>query len=250
MREIFDLSYSHVSDICKLDLYLPEADTYPTIVFFHGGGMETGSRKGLCETEIARTYLRSGIGYAIVEYRMYTHGAKYPDFLDDAKAAVDFVADYMKNIGNNGPLLVAGASAGAWLGLMLCLNPSYKPNAPIAGWLIESPQTTSHFNIIKYEMGLDPRMERINEYAPLYFVDPDTVFSKMLLIVYDNDLPCRYEENMLFIKHIKRFNPQADLEHLLLSGSHCQGSCKKNEDGQYPIVPITLDWMRRKELLK
>jgi acetyl esterase/lipase len=137
---------------------------------------------------------------------MYTHGAKYPDFLDDAKAAVDFVADYMKNIGNNGPLLVAGASAGAWLGLMLCLNPSYKPNAPIAGWLIESPQTTSHFNIIKYEMGLDPRMERINEYAPLYFVDPDTVFSKMLLIVYDNDLPCRYEENMLFIKHIKRFN--------------------------------------------
>jgi hypothetical protein len=53
-----------------------------------------------------------------------------------------------------------------------------------------------------------------------------------------------------FIKHIKRFNPQADLEHLLLSGSHCQGSCKKNEDGQYPIVPITLDWMRRKELIK
>ncbi len=249
MIEKLDISYRPNHDICKLDLYLPDTKTYPTIIFFHGGGMVTGSRKGSSDVEAAQAYAQNGIGYAMVEYRMYPHGAKYPDFLEDAEAAVRFVASYMKEHDNNGPLLIAGSSAGAWISLMLCLNGKYLQDIKVDGWLIESPQTTSHFNVIKYELGCDPRLERIDEYAPLYYVGPDTAFSRMLLLFYDNDMPCRYEQNMLFVKAVKRFNPEADLEYRVLSGTHTQGSAKKDEDGQYPVAKLTLDWLRRKELI-
>ena len=249
MKELLDVSYRVDQDICKLDLYLPDCKTYPVIVFFHGGGLTGGNRKRPCEIEAARAYVEKGIGYAMVEYRMYSHGAKYPDFLEDAEAAVRFVASFMKEQGNEGPILFAGSSAGAWIGLMLCLSGRYLQDLPIAGWLIESPQTTSHFTVIQQELGLDPRLERIDEYAPLYYVGPGTQFSKMLLTFYDNDMPCRYEENMLFVKHIQRFNPDADLEYYVLPGTHTQGSAEKDEDGQYPIFKLTMDWMKRKGLI-
>ena len=249
MKELLDIAYRADQEICQLDLYLPEQKDYPMIVFFHGGGLVSGDRKRPCEIEAARSYAQQGIGYAMVEYRMYPHGAKYPDFLEDAEAAVRFVASYMKEQGNEGPILVAGSSAGAWIGLMLCLSGRYLQDLPIAGWLIESPQTTSHFTVIQQELGLDPRLERIDEYAPLYYVGPGTQFSKMLLTFYDNDMPCRYEENMLFVKHIQRFNPDADLEYYVLPGTHTQGSAEKDEDGQYPIFKLTMDWMKRKGLI-
>lgn len=249
MIQKLDLSYRPDQDICQLDLYLPETKNYPVIVFLHGGGLEGGSRKSPNEIEAAHAYVEKGIGYAMVEYRMYPHGARYPEFLEDAELAVRFVSDYMKDRGNAGPLLVAGSSAGAWIALMLCLRKNYLQHIHIAGWLIESPQTTSHFNVIKYEKGLDPRLERIDEYAPLYYIGSDTSFSKMLLMVYDNDMPCRYEENMLFVKQIQRFDPEADLECQVLTGTHTQGSAKKDADGLYPVYKLTLDWMQRKELI-
>lgn len=244
-----DVSYDQEHEICKLDMYLPDKEQYPTIIFFHGGGLETGSRKTKFDVEAAQTYAENGVGYILVEYRMYSHGAKYPDFLEDADKAVHFVASYMKKIGNGGSIYIAGSSAGAWMSLMLCLRNDYLKDVAVDGWLIESPQTTSHFNVIKNELGCDPRVERIDEFAPLFYVGPDTTFSKMLLFFYDKDIPCRYEQNMLFIKSVKRFYPQVDLEYVVLPGTHTQGSEKKDEDGQYPVTRHSLDWLRRKGVI-
>ena len=250
MIKNLDVTYNHAHDICKLDMYLPEKEQYPIVVFFHGGGLETGGRKSKYDSEAAQVYVQNGIGYVLVDYRMYTHGAKYPDFLEDANDAVCYVNSYMRKNGNHGPILVGGSSAGAWISLMLCLSDKYLKNIEIDGWLIESPQTTSHFTVIKNEMGCDPRLERIDEYAPLFYVGPSVAFSKMLPFFYDNDMPCRYEQNMLFIKAIKRFNQQVDLEYRVLSGTHTQGSMQKDADGQYPVTKCTLDWLRRKGVIE
>jgi len=146
------------------------------------------------------------------------------------------------------PGAVAGQSAGAWIALMLCLNPRYL-NAlnlsplDISGWIIDSAQTTSHFNVIKRERGENPLLQRIDEYAPLYYVDENTRFTRMLLMFYREDMPCRPEQNRLFARVVFTFNQNANIRLIELPGGHCHGSSVKDSDGQYPFVKETLKWL-------
>jgi hypothetical protein len=66
----------------------------------------------------------------------------------------------------------------------------------------------------------------------------------MLLIFYENDMCCRYEQNMLFYKSILAFNEQANIVYKVLSGGHCRGSSEPNEDGKYDYVETMLQWLK------
>ena len=84
------------------------------------------------------------------------------------------------------------------------------------------------------------RLQRIDEFVPLYFANENTKFSKMLILFYENDMPCRPEQNLLFIKAIKTFNPNADIVFKQLIGGHCHGSSIKDDDGAYAYVKESL----------
>ena len=137
---------------------------------------------------------------------------------------------------------------------MLCVDKSHLSKygievEDIKGWLIDSAQMTSHFNIISKELGIDPRLQRIDKYAPIYYVNEYTRFSSMLLIYYTEDMPLRAEQNMLFLGSILRFNKDADVVCQVLEGRHCQGSIHKDEDGEYQFVKTSLNWLRDKHIL-
>ena len=51
-----------------LDMYLPDQAGFETIVWFHGGGLEHGSRKS---NVYAQPFVEKGYGFVSVEYRMY-----------------------------------------------------------------------------------------------------------------------------------------------------------------------------------
>ena len=137
------------------------------------------------------------------------------------------------------------------MSLMLCLDKKYLEKVgvcpmEIKGWIIDSAQTTSHFNVQKFEKGVDPRLQRIDEFAPLYYVDEESKFTKMLLFVYEEDMPCRLEQNMLFYKSVQYFDEKSDIQYKLLKGKHCDGVAVKDEDGEYPYVKETLSWLEEK----
>ena len=143
-----------------------------------------------------------------------------------------------------------GQSAGAFLTLMLCLNKNYLlelgiDNDEIIGWISDAGQPTTHFNILKYERGLNPLLQRIDEAAPLYFVDQNTNFSHLLLMTYEQDLPNRLEQNKLLYSTIKSFNEKADVELKILKGEHCHGSGQLDEDNEYGVVKLVKEWMKR-----
>ncbi len=250
MSVLKDIIYSEKHEDCRLDLYLPPSNGFDTIVYFHGGGLTGGHKNDYYYVEMAERFAEKGIGFASVEYRRYPT-AKYPDFLEDCAAATAFIQKKIGEYGGNGKIYISGQSAGAWISLMLCFNGSFFKDADvdtstILGYIIDSAQATSHFTVIqKEEEGVDDLTQRIDKFAPLYYVNKETSFPKMFLIFYENDIPCRPEQNMLLYKTLLAYNPQAKVEYLQLPGEHVAGSIKKDPDGEYPFVKEVFKWLER-----
>ena len=247
MKEILDVPFNAH---CKLDVYLPDKDGFDMVVYFHGGGLESGDKHNECYRDIGAKLVENGYGFISANYRMYPDGAKFPTYLEDAADAVAFAQKHAKEYGGNGGLYVMGQSAGAWISVMLCVEPKFLANVgvntqDILGWGIDSAQMTSHFNILQKEKSCTPFAQRIDECAPLYYVDESTKFSRMILYFYEEDMPCRVEQNMLFYKAVKHFNPQADIEYKLLPLGHCHASSRKDEDGEYRFVKEILPWLAK-----
>ena len=99
MKICKDIVYSNKAPELMLDLYLPDEDDFDVFVYFHGGGLEKGSKSGASVYNFAQYLAERGIAVASVEYRMYPT-YKYPDFLVDAADSVKFIADNIKNYGN------------------------------------------------------------------------------------------------------------------------------------------------------
>lgn len=251
MRKFENISYSAKHNE-KLDVYLPDGKGFKTVVYFHGGGLEVHGKAYESVVGIAESFVKAGYAFVSADYRIYPQ-AKFPEFIEDAADTVAFVKEHLPEWGGNGEIIVSGQSAGAWLSLMLCMDKRYLnavgiDTLSINGWIIDSAQTTSHFNVLKYETGENTLAQRINEFAPVYFVGEKTEFTKVLLIFYENDMPCRYEQNMLFYKAVKAFNDKADIEFVVLPGGHCHGSNEKDDDGEYAYVKTALGWLKDKNL--
>ncbi len=251
MRIVENIKYSNY-DECQLDMYLPNEKGFKTICYFHGGGLESGNKSDWSYSEIGKSFARHGYGFVSCNYRMYPN-AKFPDYLYDAANAVKYVKENITKFGGNGKIIISGQSAGAWITLMLMVNKEYLNSVSIEpteilGWISDSSQCTSHFNILEKERHLSPYVQRIDEIAPLYYVDQDLGFTKLLLIYYTKDMPNRLEQNLLFKRSILTFNKDADIEDRLLEGGHCEGSGTKDPDGEFPYVKVSLDWLNRKGL--
>jgi hypothetical protein len=233
----------------KLDVYLPEKKDFTTVIYIHGGGIESGD-KTFESHIIIPPMIKEGYAVVSVNYRMYPK-AKFPEFIIDAALAVKWVKDNIVSLGGNGKIFISGHSAGAYISLMLCLDQRYLLrngilNKEIKGWFIDSPQTTTHFNVLK-ERNEDPRLERIDEGAPLYFVNADTKFNSMALILYDDDMPVRYEQDMLFYKSILNFNKDADITYKVLSGKHCVDLYENEANGNAKYINLLIEYIKSKE---
>lgn len=226
-----------------MDLFLPIKEDFFTIVYFHGGGLVEGDKGD--SHEFVKHLTRLGFAVATANYSLLTE-KKFPACVKDAAQAVKYVKENIKTKG----ILVMGQSAGAYLTLMLCLNNTYLKeveidNKDIVGWISDAGQATTHFNILKIEQGLDPLIQRIDEAAPLYFVNKETNFSHLLLMTYENDLPNRLEQNKLLLSSIKTFNKEVDVELKILKGEHCHGSGKLDIDNEYEVIKVVREWMTR-----
>ena len=229
-----------------LDLFLPDNDEFITIIHFHGGGLvegDKGDTHNFCEH-----LAKAGFAVATANYSLLPDH-KFPEFLYDAAHAVKYVIDNISKYGKSKGFIISGTSAGAYITLMLCFNKEYLESVnvnhdQIIGWLSEAGQPTSHFNILRLEKGLHPQVQRIDETAPLYYVNERTYFSSLILIVYEDDLPNRYEQNKLLYSTIKYFNNNAEVYFHVLDGYHCHGSSEVDKDNEYTIVKLMKEWRK------
>ena len=208
-----------------LDAYLPEGACRGTLVFFHGGGLEAGSREGLDVPDVARL---TADGFAVVkpDYRKYP-AARFPDFVEDAAAAVAWAARNAASWGGE-RLFVGGSSAGGYLSQMLCLDGRYlaahgMSPKDVSGWVFDAGQPTVHYNILR-ERGLSTLAVRIDEAAPLYFVGPYDGLAPMLIFAAEHDMPGRLIQNRLLVDVMENFGfPKEQHRFVYMEGwNHCE----------------------------
>ncbi len=222
MRMIDSVPYlSDGNEMHLAKLYLPEQESFPVFIYFHGGGLVAGGRNASTE---AMTYLAEhGVAVVSAEYRMYPD-AKYPEFIEDCAAAVAWVKNNFSQYGNVEGIYVGGSSAGGYLSMMLCFDKKYLSAhgidpLEISGWFHDAGQPTKHFNVLKYS-GEDDRRVIVDETAPLYHIGTAERHSPMRFIVSDSDMENRYEQTMLVLSTMKHFG-YTGFDHRVMHGTHC-----------------------------
>src|SRR6266404_5584865 len=100
-----EVEYSQPS--CRLDVYYPEkCKNFATVVWFHGGGLQDGSRY------VPNKLMEQGIAVVAAGYRLSAH-VKAPAYIEDAAAAVAWVFENTGRYGGSRErIFVAGAYAG------------------------------------------------------------------------------------------------------------------------------------------
>lgn len=160
---------------CRLDFRYPkDVPGFRTLVWLHAGGLVQGARHWvpLADTNIAQV---------IVSYRLLGKEAKTgADCIEDAAAAVAWTLDNIASYGGDPKrVYVAGLSAGAYLSMMVGMDPRWLArwghrHTELAGIVPISGQTTAHFNIRKHSGDTDPQFQpKIDDLSPLRYVAKD-----------------------------------------------------------------------------
>ncbi len=192
----------YIKERCVLDLYCPEnKQGYPTVVWFHGGGL-TGGNKSL-----PRELKEKGMAVVAVNYRLYPK-VKAPVYIEDAAAAVAWVFNHIEEYGGDPDLIfISGHSAGGYLTSMVGMDKrwlnKYEIDANrIAGLIPFSGHTITHFTVRK-EQGIESTQVVIDDLAPLFHVRNDA--PPLLLITGDREMEMmgRYEENAYMMRMMK-----------------------------------------------
>ena len=246
MKTFFDVNYYKN---CDLDIYLPDSlKVSKTIIYVHGGGLVEGDKRNEHMERFGKTFTDNGYAFVSVNYNLYPN-AKWPSYIEEVAHSIKFLQDNLKQYHLSKDIYISGSSAGSYIIMMLCLDKHYLNEVGadyslIKGWISDDGQMTDHFNVQEIELHMDPWIQRITKLAPIYYVDSSIDISRLLLIYYDNDLPMRKEQNLLFFETLKHFNPSLDVEIMELKGTHCEGTCRPEEDGSYRFVDIVLRWLK------
>lgn len=203
---------------CVLDLYRPtDTKNFPTIVYFHGGGLVGGERN------IPPSLKNHGWAVASASYRLHPH-VSHPTYIEDAAAAVAWVKQNIAARGGDPDRIVAaGTSAGAYLALMIGLDKKYLARHNIdadslRAILPMTGQMITH-QAVRKEQGITPFDLRptIDEFAPLYHIRKTAPPILCTTGDWHLDLLCRAYENAYFVAMMKLIG-HPDIEHVVIPG--------------------------------
>ena len=186
---------------CRLDVRVPVGVTgFPTVVWFHGGGLTGGNRHFIRIDE--------GIAQVAANYRLLQKDGSVTgdDCIDDAAAAVAWTLKNAASFGGDPKkVFVSGMSAGGYLTMMVGMDPSrlgkygFRPK-DLAGIAPVSGQATKHFNVRAYAGDRDPQyLPKIDRLAPLAFCSKDLPPLVSICGEPPWEWACRAEENRLLV---------------------------------------------------
>lgn len=248
MKVIEDIYYTRSnSPYQSLDLYLPDCESFPVVIYFHYGGFTGGDKKGY---KFIPYLQERGIAVISANYRLYPEAA-YPDFLRDGAMAVAWAYKHMPEYGNITGYFIGGSSAGGYLTEMLCFDKKYLKmhkidSDSVTGYIMDAAQPTTHFNVM-VERGFDKRRVVIDEAAPIYHICEGRTYPPMQIIVADNDLRNRPEQNALLVSTLKHFGCEDEnIDYRIMPNSkHVQYVNAIDENGNSPFADLIYGFVKK-----
>ncbi len=211
---------------CRLDLYRPEnVKGFPTVVYFHGGGLTGGSRS------IPAALKNRGLAVVGASYRLHPH-VHHPVYVEDAAAAVAWTFRNIERFGGDpSKIFVTGISAGGYLTAMIGLDKSYLAAHDIdadriAALIPVTGQMITHQTVRK-DQGIEPSKTRptIDRFAPLYHVRGDAPPVLCITGGWEVDMLMRAEENLYFVSMMKLVGHK-NVRQIVIEGAD-HGRCGK-----------------------
>lgn len=191
-----DQSYDRSVPERLVDAYFPDGPIGRALVWFHGGGLETGDRR--VGADFAEFCTGRGCALISVEYRLAPK-VRHPLWLEDGAAAIRWTLGRLAHLGAGSvPLFLSGHSAGGWVAAMLGLDARWLAAEGIAldriaGIIPISGQMTTHHRIRQDRGVVGTIRPLIDDAAPLYHAAADSV--PFLSITGGNDIALRSSEN-------------------------------------------------------
>ena len=237
--------------MCRLDFHRPAAAVpggNPLLVWFHGGGLETGDKGEERQVTFAHRMGANGVAVASANYRLSPQ-ATYPSYIEDAAQAVAWAVRNARNLGcNPSAIHVGGESAGGYLAAMLAMDSQYLASAgvdeeQVAGFIPMSGQMMTHFTVRKERGNWNGQAIDADEAAPIHHIRATT--RPLLILVADQDMPTRVEETRYFFAALTQIaeSRQAQL-HVIPDRDHCSIFERCLEPGD-PAGGHILDFIRR-----
>ncbi|PFH53336.1 hypothetical protein AMATHDRAFT_137855 [Amanita thiersii Skay4041] len=132
--EPIEIAFKHVDGLdIMMDVYLPEKatekDPAPVLLWWHGGGLLQGTRKGL-GPHMLRAPANHDLCIVSADYRLAPQ-TRMPSILSDCVDAIKYIrspafAAATQNRVNPSKLALSGSSAGGWLSLLNGLGIGYE----------------------------------------------------------------------------------------------------------------------------
>lgn len=190
---------------CRLDLHVPKGKhAFPTLVWFHGGGIKRGDKANEVTFGVATTLAKRGLAIAAINYRL-SPNVLFPAYIQDCAASIKWIHErIVRHGGDPKRIFVGGHSAGGYLAMIL-LDPIYFEReglsmSDIAGFIPVSGQMVTH-STVREERNLSSTRIIVDQAAPLYHARGD--LPPVLILAADNDSPMRLEENILMEAALK-----------------------------------------------
>lgn len=247
-----DLIYrEETGDAGKLDLYLPDKKKCISLLFyFHGGGLEGGDKAD--DEGVYKELSSKGIAVVSANYRLYP-AAVYPQYIEDAAKAVAWGLEHVREWIEFDRVFLGGISAGAYLAMMLHFQPRFLKECDVEesrvdGYIFDAGQPTVHYNILR-ERGEDPKSVRVDEAAPIYYLsgkEERTKKQSFLILVSDNDIPGRREQNELLVQTMKTHKyEEAQIHYHVMEGyAHVGYTNIRDVNGCYPYAKMLHDFCK------
>ncbi len=207
----------------RLDVILPDGEIQALLVYFHGGGLEGGSKE---DVSFLYGLADKGIALIVPNYRLYPK-ARYPEFILDAAKASAWAVKFRDDHHPGSKMFMAGSSAGAYLAMMLCFDSRYLASHEInpdafAGYIFDAGQPTVHFNVLQ-EAGFPAQAVLVDERAPMFHVREEQIYQPMLFLCAEKDMPGRFEQTLLMLSVLKNFGHGEKVSFRYMEGyEHCE----------------------------
>ena len=268
-RQLMDVAYRDDSEADpvkhRLDLFLPEGDGWPVLMFVHGGGWTRGDkslRAGGADvySNIGRFWASRGLGVAVINYRLQPE-VTWREQVDDVARAIAWVrANVAGHGGDPGSLFVMGHSAGAQLAVYVALNERPLERLGLSPEVICGvvPVSGAAYDLADdetYELGAerawyeerfragDPGDDWLRHASAITYARPDA--PPFMLVHVTNEWPSLQHQNRLLQSALVEAG--ADSRLLVVQGSgHNRMVLTLSRDGKTP-VPEILEFVRRAE---